>query len=81
MIEEFGPDQPVDAECSFGKGLFENLIRNLRPSGFVFKENSYAEVWLGFGCSIEIQNKEGVWQNFRGFYGELTLDAELKIIS
>lgn len=44
MIEEFGPDQPVDAECSFGKGLFENLIRNLRPSGFVFKENSYAEI-------------------------------------
>ena len=26
MITEFGEDQPVDAECSFGKGLFENLI-------------------------------------------------------
>lgn len=81
MIEEFGEDQPVDAECSFGKGLFENLIRNIRPSGFVFKQNSFAELRLGFGCAIEIQNKEGVWENFRGFYGELTLDAELKIIA
>jgi len=33
MIIEFGEDQPVDAECSFGKGLFEHLIRNLRPTG------------------------------------------------
>lgn len=64
MIEEFGPDSLVDAECSFGKGLFEKLIRNIRPSGFDFKDNSLVEFRLGFGCSIEIQNEQGVWENF-----------------
>jgi len=40
MIEEFGEEAAVDAECSFGKGLFEKLIRNIRPSGFELKEKS-----------------------------------------
>ena len=54
MIEEYGSEAPVNAKCSFGKGLFEDKIRNLRPAGLKFKDGSNVEFRLGFGCSIEI---------------------------
>ena len=39
------------------------------------------EIWLGFGCGIEIMSNEtSAYENFRSFYGELVVDTMLKIV-
>lgn len=81
MIKEFGSNQPVDAVCSFGKGLFENHIWNIRPPGIELHQGSNLEIWLGFGCGIEIlSNQTEKWENFRSFYGEFVIETMLKIV-
>lgn len=81
MIKEFGPDQPVDARCSFGKGLFEKNIRNIRPPGIELHQGSNIDIRLGFGCGVEIMSAEtNVYENFRSFYAELVIDTMLKIV-
>ena len=36
MVDEFGDDKRIGAKCSFGKGLFEDKIRSIKPSGVKF---------------------------------------------
>ena len=81
ILDEFGPDKKVDAQCGFGKSLFAEHIRNIRPSGIEFKEGSNLNTRIAFGCSIVVEEEEGKWENFRSFYGEFQIDLFLKLLS
>ena len=81
MEDEFGPDKDVDAECSFGKELFKDVIKDIKPSSVRFLKGSQIDISLGFGCSVKIKNEEGEYKNFRSFYGELYAKLKLDITS
>jgi hypothetical protein len=76
---EFGADKKVDAKCSFGKGLFEDKIKDVKPSQLRFLRGSKVDFTLGFGCSIVVEDSPGNWQNFRSFYAELYTKISLEI--
>lgn len=81
MGEEFGDDRKVDAECSFGKDIFDTLLNDIKPSQIRFLKGSKLDANIGFGCSVKIQNDEGVWENFRAFYIEFYLKLGIKLES
>lgn len=61
----------MDAQCSFGKGLFKGLVNELHPSQVRFLKGSMLDFTLGLGCSIVVETSAGVWENFRALYAEL----------
>jgi hypothetical protein len=79
MVEEFGQEKKVDAECSFGKELFEGLIDDIKPSKIRFLSGSRLDINLSFGCSVKIENDEGVYVNFRSFFFELYAKFKLQM--
>ncbi|CAI2364693.1 unnamed protein product [Moneuplotes crassus] len=79
--DEYGGSKRIDARCSFGKGLFKDLIKKLEPSKVRFLEGSEIDFTLGFGCSVVVEKEVGVWDPFRSFYAELYAKLSLGINS
>lgn len=69
----------IDARCSFGKGLFKDLIDDLEPSKIRFLKGSKIDFTLGFGCSVVVEQEDGTWDPFRSFYAELYTKLKLEI--
>ena len=69
----------MDARCGFGKGLFEGMVKDLKPSKVRFLEGSMIDFTLGFGCSVVVEGEKGKYENFRSIYIELYLKLSLEI--
>jgi len=76
---EYGADRKIDAKCSFGKGLFGDIVKDVNPSKVRFLENSQVDFTLGFGCSVVVQDESGTWNNFRSVFAELYTKISLDI--
>ena len=60
----------IDAKCSFGKSMFKDMVKEVKPSTVRFLKGSAVDVSLGFGCAVQVETSEGKWENFRSFYSE-----------
>ena len=71
IVDEFGTDKDLDAQCNFGKSSNSNISKSIFPSTIKFSNANKLELSLGLGWKILVETNPNKWEEFRSAFVQL----------